>query len=108
MTHEYLDSVVGEIQFFRLLLQYRLIGIDRHFQMIQFYSSLLQSIARTAASEHPLSSVSSDAQAAAGDALPVVTVEDCWTKYKECYDQQVIQATVSDKEPTCSPADPTR
>jgi MRG-binding protein len=68
---EFLNSVEGEISFFRAIMRSRPVGIHRHFHMVAIQSSILKDTGR------------------------VVGIDDIWRKLRSCYDMDALEAIVS-------------
>ena len=69
-TEPYIDSVEGEIAFFRSVMRARPIGIHRHFHALAIRNAIQRDTGRW------------------------IPMEDIWKKLRECYDLDVLEALV--------------
>ena len=69
----YLDTLEGEITFFRSIMRARPIGIHRHFHMLVIRNAIHR------------------------DTGHWVEVEDLWRKLRECYDMDALEAIVRNR-----------
>lgn len=67
-----LQSVEGEISFFRSIMRARPIGIHRHFHVLAIQSSMYKDTGR------------------------MVHINDIWDKLRNCYDMDALEAIVRD------------
>ena len=72
----WLDTVEGEIAFFRSLMRARPVGIHRHFHVLTMRNAILR------------------------DTGQLVEVEDLWRKLRACYDLDILENIVSEP-PVC-------
>lgn len=69
--HAFLDSVDGEISFFRSIMRARPIGVHRHFHILTIRNAILKDTGRS------------------------VHIETIWEKLRKCYDLEALDAIVS-------------
>lgn len=67
----WLDTVEGEIAFFRSLMRARPVGIHRHFHVLTMRNTILR------------------------DTGQVVSIDDLWSKLRSCYDLDILESIVS-------------
>ncbi|KAJ3498942.1 hypothetical protein NLJ89_g10155 [Agrocybe chaxingu] len=70
--HAFLDSVEGEISFFRSIMRARPVGMHRYFHILTIRNAILKDTGHT------------------------VHVETLWEKLRKCYDLDALDAIVSD------------
>ena len=75
----WLDTVEGEIAFFRSLMRARPVGIHRHFHVLTMRNAILR------------------------DTGQLVEVEDLWRKLRACYDLDILENIVSEPLPRLPP-----
>ncbi|KAI8994131.1 hypothetical protein BD414DRAFT_274332 [Trametes punicea] len=68
----WLDTVEGEIAFFRSLMRARPVGIHRHFHVLTMRNAILR------------------------DTGQLVAVEDIWDKLRSCYDLDILESIEAD------------
>ncbi|KAI9058294.1 hypothetical protein FKP32DRAFT_1597379 [Trametes sanguinea] len=68
----WLDTVEGEIAFFRSLMRARPVGIHRHFHVLTMRNSILR------------------------DTGQLVAIEDLWDKLRSCYDLDILESIEAD------------
>ncbi|PCH40025.1 hypothetical protein WOLCODRAFT_136615 [Wolfiporia cocos MD-104 SS10] len=66
-TINWLDTVEGEIAFFRSMMRARPVGLHRHFHVLTIRNAILRDSGR------------------------VVTIDDLWTKLRSCYDLDILE-----------------
>lgn len=66
----FLDTVEGEISFFRSIMRARPVGIHRHFHMLTIQLSIQKETGR------------------------IVNIPDIWQKLKTCYNMEALEAIV--------------
>ena len=76
---QWLDTVEGEIAFFRSLMRARPVGIHRHFHVLTMRNAILR------------------------DTGQLVEVEDLWRKLRACYDLDILENIVSEPPPRLPP-----
>ena len=69
-THNILDTVEGEIHFFRSLMRSRPVGVHRHFHVLSMQAAIEKGVKQT------------------------VPIEDIWRKLEECYNLDMLEALV--------------
>lgn len=69
-TEPFLDTVDGEIAFFRAVMRARPVGIHRHFHVLAMRNGIYRETGRW------------------------VPVEDLWAKLRECYDLDMLESLV--------------
>lgn len=69
-AESYIDSVEGEIAFFRSVMRARPVGIHRHFHALAIRNAIQRDTGRW------------------------VPMEDIWKKLRECYDLDVLESLV--------------
>lgn len=69
-ARELLDSVEGEISFFRSVMRARPVGLHKHFHVLAIRNSIFTDTGR------------------------VVPVESIWEKLQSCYDLEALEAAV--------------
>ncbi|KAI0661937.1 hypothetical protein C8Q70DRAFT_1043183 [Cubamyces menziesii] len=68
----WLDTVEGEIAFFRSLMRARPVGIHRHFHVLTMRNTILR------------------------DTGQVVSIDDLWSKLRSCYDLDILESIEAD------------
>lgn len=71
-TNALLESIDGEIAFFRSVMRARPVGIHRHFHILAIRNAILK------------------------DTGQVVSTDDIWTKLRTCYDLDALEGLVGD------------
>lgn len=71
LESRWLDSVEGEIAFFRSLMRARPVGIHRHFHVLTMRNAILR------------------------DTGELVAIDDLWAKLRTCYDLDILENIVS-------------
>ncbi|KZT09133.1 uncharacterized protein LAESUDRAFT_647517 [Laetiporus sulphureus 93-53] len=71
-SSRWLDSVEGEIAFFRALMRARPVGIHRHFHVLTMRNAILR------------------------DTGHVVSIDDLWDKLRACYDLEILENIETD------------
>lgn len=66
----FLDSVEGEIAFFRSMMRARPVGLHRHFHILTIRNAILRDTGRA------------------------VSTDDVWRKLRSCYDLDVLEGIV--------------
>ncbi|KAI0354909.1 hypothetical protein OH77DRAFT_1455750 [Trametes cingulata] len=88
--HRWLDTVEGEIAFFRSLMRARPVGIHRHFHVLTMRNAILR------------------------DTGQLVSVDDLWDKLRSCYDLDILESIEADgydlpgESPSSTPPLPVR
>ncbi|KAI0768994.1 hypothetical protein BD413DRAFT_478428 [Trametes elegans] len=86
----WLDTVEGEIAFFRSLMRARPVGIHRHFHVLTMRNAILR------------------------DTGHVVSIDDLWAKLRTCYDLDILESIEADgydlpgESPSSTPPLPAR
>lgn len=70
--NRWLDTVEGEVAFFRSLMRARPVGIHRHFHVLTMRNAILR------------------------DTGQLVQIEDLWKKLRTCYDLDILESIVSE------------
>jgi MRG-binding protein len=70
ISSAFLDSVEGEISFFRSIMRARPVGIHRHFHVLAIRNAIYK------------------------DTGHLVSIDDIWEKLKTCYDLDALDAIV--------------
>ena len=69
----FLDTVEGEIAFFRSIMRARPVGLHRHFHVLTIRNAILRDTGRS------------------------VSVDDLWRKLRSCYDLDILEGIVRGK-----------
>ncbi|KAG5651651.1 hypothetical protein H0H81_007931 [Sphagnurus paluster] len=78
-TDGFLESVEGEISFFRSMMRARPVGIHRHFHVLDIQNAMFKDTGR------------------------LVHIDDIWTKLRSCYDMDALEAIDLEAEGYQSP-----
>lgn len=101
----YLDSAAGELSLFRALINYRPIGVDKHWNMLGIISHLKHHLSIHHPTNgdilaHEANELGNDsvqlhdhAPANSGSIVLNLTNEDIWNKYRQLYDEDTLWST---------------
>lgn len=73
---EFLDSVEGEISFFRSMMRARPVGTHKHFHVLTIRNAIHNDTGR------------------------VIPIECIWAKLRSCYDLETLESAVRTRPPT--------